>query len=78
MVGHAVSYRLQRLQQKRERDEGIACDWYRKPIRDYKRDPSWFWMDVMFYGYMVSVIVFLAYLLYELTFGSMSLFKVAS
>lgn len=70
-----MSYRLRRLDEKRERDEETVCGWYRKPIRDYKRDPSWFWMDVVFFGYMISVGVFLTYLAYELTFGSMSLFR---
>ena len=70
-----MSYRLDRLNQKRERDEGIVCDWYRKPIRDFKTDPGWFWLNVMFFAYMIFAGMFLVYAIYEMILGDMSLFR---
>lgn len=67
-----VSYSLGH---KRQRDEETAFGWYRKPLRDLKNDPSWFFFNVLFFLYIGFSSVFLIYLGYELLFGSISPFR---
>lgn len=61
-----------RLRQKRERDYETAHAWFLKPLRDFKNDPSWFWLNVLFYAYMIFVAVVLVCLGYDLFFGELS------
>ncbi len=68
-----MSYRLEQLEQKRERDEERASEWYRKPIREFKTDPGWFWLNVFFVFYIVGSCVVLAGLFYEMFFGRLRL-----
>lgn len=66
-----MNYRLKRLGEKRDRD-AEAYDWLGRQIREYKKDPSWFFFNVFFFVYIVCSSALLIYLAYEMLFGSLS------
>lgn len=67
------------LERKRQRDEQAAFGWLHELVRDLKtdwhRDRPWFWLNVVFFTYMIGAGSFACYLLFELTFGSMSILR---
>lgn len=63
---------LRRLKRDRDTD---AYYWWRRHIREIKKDPTWFLLNVVFFLYMAVCCVFLVYLGYELFFGAFSVWR---
>lgn len=69
-----MRYFLRDLYHKRERD-AEAYYWWLPSIRKIKNDPTWFAINVVFVIYLICSGTFMIFLGYELTFGSLSVFK---
>lgn len=69
-----MNYRLQRLSEKRARDIE-AYDWIGRQKKEFKKDPSWFFFNILFFVYITFSSGFLIVLAYEMIFGRLAFWR---